>query len=50
MANRSHFNGSSLNFAAYILVPLYLCIGFIPNWQAVDKIASMANSEWFKFS
>ena len=39
MANRSHFNGSSLNFAAYILVPLYLCIGFIPNWQAVDKIA-----------
>ncbi len=39
MANRSHLNGSLINFAAYILLPLYLCIGFIPNWQAVDKIA-----------
>ena len=39
MSNRSHLNGSTLNFAAYILLPLYLCIGFIPNWQAVDKIA-----------
>jgi O-antigen ligase/tetratricopeptide (TPR) repeat protein len=27
------------NLAAYFFLILYLCIGFIPNWSAVDKIA-----------
>ena len=28
-----------LGFTASLLLVLYLCIGFIPNWNAVDKIA-----------
>ena len=27
------------NFIAFFFLILYLCIGFIPNWSAVDKIA-----------
>ena len=29
----------SINFMAPLMLILYLCIGFVPNWQAVDKIA-----------
>ena len=27
------------NFFPILLILLYLCIGFVPNWEAVDKIA-----------
>ena len=27
------------NFFPILLVLSYLCIGFVPNWEAVDKIA-----------
>ena len=30
---------SILNLIPFILIVSYLCIGFVPNWQAVDKIA-----------
>jgi len=30
---------NSLEFIAPLILTLYLCIGFIPNWGAVDKIA-----------
>jgi len=29
----------SINFIAPLMLIAYLCIGFIPNWEAVDKIA-----------
>ena len=32
-------NFDSINLIAPLFLILYLCIGFIPNWQAVDKIA-----------
>jgi O-antigen ligase/tetratricopeptide (TPR) repeat protein len=32
-------NFDSIIFVAPLMLILYLCIGFIPNWQAVDKIA-----------
>ena len=39
MAPSKFSNNDSLSFVAPILLILYLCIGFIPNWGAVDKIA-----------
>ena len=39
MAKSSIPNFDSINFIAPLMLILYLCIGFIPNWQAVDKIA-----------
>lgn len=39
MAPSRFSNNDSLSFVAPILLILYLCIGFIPNWDAVDKIA-----------
>ena len=32
-------NTSILNPIPFVLIVAYLCIGFVPNWQAVDKIA-----------
>ena len=39
MSKRRPITSDSLAFTAPLLLILYLCIGFIPNWQAVDKIA-----------
>lgn len=39
MSKRRPTKIDSLAFMAPLLLILYLCIGFIPNWQAVDKIA-----------
>ena len=39
MSNRRHIKSNSLYLISPFLLILYLCIGFIPNWQAVDKIA-----------
>ena len=39
MSKRRSTNSDSLNFIAPLLLITYQCIGFIPNWQAVDKIA-----------
>ena len=39
MAKSTPQNFDSINFVAPLMLVLYLCIGFIPNWQAVDKIA-----------
>ena len=39
MAKSTLQNFHSINFVAPLMLILYLCIGFIPNWQAVDKIA-----------
>ena len=39
MSKRRPTNSDSLNFIAPLLLITYQCIGFIPNWQAVDKIA-----------
>ena len=39
MAKKTSSNFDSLSVLAPLLLILYLCIGFIPNWQAVDKIA-----------
>jgi O-antigen ligase len=30
---------NSINFIGPFMLIIYLCIGFVPNWQAVDKIA-----------
>jgi len=32
-------NTSILNPIPFVLIVAYLCIGFVPNWEAVDKIA-----------
>ena len=39
MARSKSSNINSLNLLGPIMLLLYLCIGFVPNWQAVDKIA-----------
>mgnify|MGYP003705929649 FL=1 len=39
MAKSKTSNLNNINFIAPLMLTLYLCIGFIPNWQAVDKIA-----------
>ena len=39
MSKRVTSKSDSLNLIAPLILILYLCIGFIPNWQAVDKIA-----------
>jgi O-antigen ligase len=39
MAKSTTSNLNSINFIGPLMLTLYLCIGFIPNWQAVDKIA-----------
>jgi len=35
--NRSAFDPS--NFIASLFILAFLCVGFVPNWEAVDKIA-----------
>ena len=35
--NRSAFDPS--NFVSSLFILAFLCVGFVPNWQAVDKIA-----------
>ena len=35
----SKMNTSILNPIPFVLIVAYLCIGFVPNWEAVDKIA-----------
>ncbi|MGB0376016.1 MAG: O-antigen ligase family protein [Flavobacteriaceae bacterium] len=37
---------SQHQFVAYALIILYLCLGFVPNWGAVDKIAP----QWLSMS
>ncbi|MDC0515217.1 O-antigen ligase family protein [Flavobacteriaceae bacterium] len=39
MARSAPLKNDSFNIIASLLLILYLCIGFVPNWQAVDKIA-----------
>jgi O-antigen ligase len=39
MAKSTPRNFDSLKMVAPLMLILYLCIGFIPNWEAVDKIA-----------
>ena len=39
MSKRRPTKSDSLSLMAPLLLILYLCIGFIPNWLAVDKIA-----------
>ncbi len=39
MAISKQKNFDSLKLIAPIILVLYLCIGFIPNWDAVDRIA-----------
>lgn len=39
MAKSTYQNFDSINFIAPFMLILYLCIGFIPNLEAVDKIA-----------
>jgi len=39
MAKTNTPDFDSINMVAPLMLILYLCIGFIPNWQAVDKIA-----------
>ena len=35
----SKMNTSILNPIPFVLIVAYLCVGFVPNWEAVDKIA-----------
>ena len=46
MAKRNTSQFDTLSFLAPLLLILYLCIGFIPNLQAVDKIAP----QWLSMS
>ena len=39
MARSAPQNFDSINFIGPVMIVLYLCIGFIPNLEAVDKIA-----------
>ena len=39
MSKRSTSTLDPINLLGPLMLCLYLCIGFIPNWQAVDKIA-----------
>ena len=39
MTKRASSNFDFSSILAPLLLIIYLCIGFIPNWQAVDKIA-----------
>lgn len=39
MAKATSQNFDSINFIGPLMLILYLCIGFIPNLEAVDKIA-----------
>ena len=39
MSKRVASKSDTLNIIAPLILFFYLCIGFIPNWQAVDKIA-----------
>ena len=39
MAKKQNPNFNSIQFLSPILLVLYLCLGFIPNLEAVDKIA-----------
>ena len=46
MAKRNTSQFDTLSFLAPLLLILYLCIGFIPNLQALDKIAP----QWLSMS
>ena len=37
--NANKLNKSFIDFTSSLLIIIYLCFGFIPNLQAVDKIA-----------
>ena len=39
MPKTSPLTFHSISLVAPLMLILYLCIGFVPNWQAVDKIA-----------
>ncbi len=39
MSKSSNKNLQTLNFIPSLLLISYLCLGFVPNWEAVDKIA-----------
>ena len=39
MAKYQNSKGDSFDLLSPILLIGYLCLGFIPNWEAVDKIA-----------
>ena len=39
MAIKSNLNFNSFNLLSSLLLVLYLCLGFVPNLEAVDKIA-----------
>ena len=39
MAKKQNPNFNSIQFLSPIFLVLYLCLGFIPNLEAVDKIA-----------
>ena len=39
MPKRSTPTFNSINLFGPLMLCLYLCIGFVPNWEAVDKIA-----------
>tara|TARA_B100001059_G_scaffold95104_1_gene94316 strand:+ start:4597 stop:6921 length:2325 start_codon:yes stop_codon:yes gene_type:complete len=46
MAKTSPNTFNSINIIGPAMLILYLCIGFIPNWEAVDKIAP----QWLSMS
>ena len=39
MAKYQNSKGNSFDLLSPIILIGYLCLGFIPNWEAVDKIA-----------
>ncbi len=39
MSRNTYTKSNTANFIPIFFLIAYLCIGFIPNWQAVDKIA-----------
>jgi len=39
MARKTALKDDSHSFISTLFITLYLCIGFVPNWEAVDKIA-----------
>lgn len=46
MTKKRISNSIQFQFFEFVFVVLYLCIGFIPNWGAVDKVAP----QWFVLS
>ena len=39
MSKNTSRNLDTSNFIPSVFIIVYLCLGFVPNWQAVDKIA-----------